>query len=682
MASADEYAAWIVQNRDKAGSPEFSTVARAYEEAKTAEGASRRGFTGDIQRGAASGAVAEEQAYAPAREPSNAEFVLKGLGQGLRAGYGAIGDLPQNLGQLGMAGAGFLAGETLRPDVARPLMPEVGNVVKPRFVSRLFQQLTPFLDAPPPQNDTQQMLLTGGQTAGMGMIPGARAMSPSGFTRNVALPAIGAAVGEQLGGEPGKALGGIALPAAAGLAGGAVVGGLTPSAAEKVVERIKTFDKAEMPYTLADVGNNRTMIQGFFDKLPIASGVAHAAAETQRGAGLAKITKMLGQVGGDIDNRLAGMRIEEGLRSWKSKVGMTQAQLEAQAEHLYPKATMIPANNTLNLLTRETAPIAGAPNTGAALQDPQLGKMLAMVGDDLAAQGGNISYEGLDTLRKRVGDLAFSKNPELIGTSQQATYQRLYNAINADIIDGAAGVSDAAARAVARKNAFWQGVKLREENYLSDVFKKADATPDTVVRDLVMARDSSKLRAVMKSVDGETQDAVVANVIGKMGNPTPGKATGEYTFSLDTLLTNYNRMTPEAKQVLLSRGRYAGLKSDIDAIAEAVGRSRDSGRAFANPSGSGQIVGNVGAFMMVVNALGDPSRLAKAGIGLAGGATIQSLATSPAFIRGMAWLARHPGENAATGLARLNASLGMSGDPEIRDAGQKLMKFLSQEAQP
>ena len=35
MATADEYAAWIVQNADKKGTPEFETVAQAYQLAKT-----------------------------------------------------------------------------------------------------------------------------------------------------------------------------------------------------------------------------------------------------------------------------------------------------------------------------------------------------------------------------------------------------------------------------------------------------------------------------------------------------------------------------------------------------------------------------------------------------------------------------------------------------------------------
>lgn len=37
MATADEYAAWIVKNKDKKGTPEFDTVAQAYQEAKAEE---------------------------------------------------------------------------------------------------------------------------------------------------------------------------------------------------------------------------------------------------------------------------------------------------------------------------------------------------------------------------------------------------------------------------------------------------------------------------------------------------------------------------------------------------------------------------------------------------------------------------------------------------------------------
>ena len=37
MATADEYASWLVQNKNLKGTPQFDTVAKAYQEAKAEE---------------------------------------------------------------------------------------------------------------------------------------------------------------------------------------------------------------------------------------------------------------------------------------------------------------------------------------------------------------------------------------------------------------------------------------------------------------------------------------------------------------------------------------------------------------------------------------------------------------------------------------------------------------------
>ena len=43
MATADEYAAWLVGNASRRGTPEFDTVALAYEQAKAEERGVRPG---------------------------------------------------------------------------------------------------------------------------------------------------------------------------------------------------------------------------------------------------------------------------------------------------------------------------------------------------------------------------------------------------------------------------------------------------------------------------------------------------------------------------------------------------------------------------------------------------------------------------------------------------------------
>jgi hypothetical protein len=58
MATAADYARWIVENKDKRGTPEFETVARAYQVARDAEQATpqqpeeqpRRGTLSEVGR--------------------------------------------------------------------------------------------------------------------------------------------------------------------------------------------------------------------------------------------------------------------------------------------------------------------------------------------------------------------------------------------------------------------------------------------------------------------------------------------------------------------------------------------------------------------------------------------------------------------------------------------------------
>ena len=56
MATAEEYAGWIVKNQAKKGTPEFNTVAQAYQEAKQDE---IRAL--EIQSGGAESVLYEQQ---------------------------------------------------------------------------------------------------------------------------------------------------------------------------------------------------------------------------------------------------------------------------------------------------------------------------------------------------------------------------------------------------------------------------------------------------------------------------------------------------------------------------------------------------------------------------------------------------------------------------------------------
>lgn len=97
MASAEDYAAWIVANKDKAGTPEFNTVAAAYQQARGNSDVSAK-----EQRRAAQ-LEEDRKTYAPTVGMSGPQKFLAGTGK-------AFSDLASGVGQL--------VGAVSRDDVA------------------------------------------------------------------------------------------------------------------------------------------------------------------------------------------------------------------------------------------------------------------------------------------------------------------------------------------------------------------------------------------------------------------------------------------------------------------------------------------------------------------------------------------------------------------------------------
>lgn len=117
MATADEYAAWIVKNADKKGTPEFDTVAAAYQDA----------------RGASKPAVKSEPKSKPFGE--DLTDAIKDLPRqaGLTARYGleGVGDTLDMLASPIRAGLNVLPGVNIQPGGGRSLANAI-NLPQPR----------------------------------------------------------------------------------------------------------------------------------------------------------------------------------------------------------------------------------------------------------------------------------------------------------------------------------------------------------------------------------------------------------------------------------------------------------------------------------------------------------------------------------------------------------------------
>jgi len=264
MATADEYAAWIVKNSAKRGTPEFDTVAQAYQLAKGEENT-----------------AAFQQQNAPAPQQPGVMDQVIGAGEtALALGTGAVGG---TLGAIAGAGAGLaqqiLSGEFGTPQAVRVVEQSAAKGAQaltyaPRgqagqeqtqaagqFLSQALPPVLPVIAAP---GAVMQAARTAAPTLGAaGQIASAAAQRGARATgQAIARPVQAAttAVRETLGME---------APAAAPAAGGRVSGGA--AATPQALQRVTTAESLPVPVTLTKGAATRDAQQLAFEKEQIKS---------------------------------------------------------------------------------------------------------------------------------------------------------------------------------------------------------------------------------------------------------------------------------------------------------------------------------------------------------------------------------------------------------------------------
>jgi hypothetical protein len=130
MASADDYAAWIVKNQDKKGTPDFDTVAKAYQEAKSAE---------------ALGGVPGPRAARPA---STRDVIASAPFKGAAGMVDIVLTAPQNVANLAKmaygTGMAAIGRPELAPEVTAPRQPVAEMFTRAGLIREPEGELTPF----------------------------------------------------------------------------------------------------------------------------------------------------------------------------------------------------------------------------------------------------------------------------------------------------------------------------------------------------------------------------------------------------------------------------------------------------------------------------------------------------------------------------------------------------------
>jgi len=427
--------------------------------------------------------------------------------------------------------------------------------------------------------------------------PGLQAASAvTGSTAGSLVRENGGGAGAQL----GASIVGSLLPGAPSASAATVRGLLRGGEAGRqgLLDTVEAFRLAGTTPTVAQATQGRVAraLESGLANYPGGAGVIARKAEQQAAEVGAKVGQIADQLAPGADPVMAGEAIERGILGPKgynerlrNAVGSAYGAL---GRHI-PSETPVGIDNTLKTLRRLADPVPGARATSAQMRDGKLASILDALEADsshpamypgVRAQQ-TVPFSALKAQRSEVGSMVGDAKYGKIGTPERQLSQT-YGAMSEDMRGAARAAGPAAERVLDRANRINAAGAQRTEA-LAKVVNAG--TPEKIYAAAMSGTEggATQLETLMKSLPKDAQQTVAATVIKRMGRAINSQqnAAGD-AFSTQTFLSNWNKLSPQAKSALFSR-LPKQMQNELGAIARVGANVRDGSRVFANPSGSG-----------------------------------------------------------------------------------------------
>lgn len=368
-----------------------------------------------------------------------------------------------------------------------------------------------------------------------------------------------------------------------------------------------------------------------------------------------------------------GKTVREGINQYASRFATRSSRLWQALDDKVPGNAPVPAENTVKAFEELTGPIQGAPALTEELGNSTLARMSAALASDLGDSGA-VPYSVLRDLRTAIGQKI--GNPTLTSDVTTKQFRRIYAGLSEDLRTAARGVG--AEDLWKRANTFTREGSKRLEDTLQPLLnKKTNAQIEKALWG-GLQDGPEQMRTLMRSLTPDQEDVVVADAIRRMGTARPSQQGAEdVAFSFETFLTNWAKVRGQetssplgtSLDVLFRRGRNVQLGQDLDKLARASERMRETSRAFFNPSGTADRgTAQAAMFTSMGSTLAGFFKLPVV-LAASMGATNAGarLMTSPKFVRWLAQSTEVAPNKAAAHIGRL-ATLAEQEDPETQEA--------------
>ncbi|WP_363797435.1 hypothetical protein ABU614_19775 [Lysobacter firmicutimachus] len=296
------------------------------------------------------------------------------------------------------------------------------------------------------------------------------------------------------------------------------------------------------------------------------------------------------------------------------------------------------------------------PVTGKEEIDAQVSELLKARADGL------MPYESIKKLRTLVGEEL--ENAGLLSDVPPSKYKALYAAVSRDM-QAAAEQEGAAAVDAWQKADKANRDMMRVMEQVAHVVDKKGGPEKVFQAALAGTREgATTLRTLMDALPESGQRAVTSAVLRRLGMVPPSAQNVEGSvFSAGTFMTNWNRLSSEARDVLFKR--YGPqFASDIDRLAIVADNVKRGSAVYANPSGTGNKVLGIGYLGALFSSLftGNPAAIAAT---IGGGAMANALARVLTSPRAVNWLANSTSLPKGAALASLRQLASQTDDPDV-----------------
>lgn len=215
----------------------------------------------------------------------------------------------------------------------------------------------------------------------------------------------------------------------------------------------------------------------------------------------------------------------------------------------------------------------------------------------VAKEGGaveGLTFEAARALRTHIGEALRGGN-DLERSVGKGRLKAIYGALSRDLDSAVEQMGPEAAYAWNRANKY----KAASEERIAATFSKLlgdKVTPEQAYSRLLgmgaadgARADLGTMRRVFTALPSDERATVAASMIRRLGRASAGAQSAEGAeFSASTFLTNWNRMAPEAREIIARNGLDDGVAGQLTKLAAVAERAKAAGldRNHSNTAGT------------------------------------------------------------------------------------------------